>query len=351
MGLVTPLGVGREASWRALTTSQSAVTPAGAPAPMLEGESVRTHHLALSAVQEALDDAGVRSPLGERCAVLVSGSKPIFRGANVLSPESIPHEVARTFGAQGGAMNLSAACATGLMSVMAAAEWIREGRCDTALAGAAESSFHPLYVAGFQRMGVLSKTGRVSPFDVRRDGFIMGEGSAAFYLETEAAARRRGARIYGALRGWAFGCDAHDAVRLNGEGRLMARTLSRALAKAAWKPSALDYLNAHGTATPLNDALEARALAGLFSGGSAPLVSSTKGATGHLLGATGAVELGFSLLSMRDGLAPPTLNLEDPETDRLDFVPARARRHDVRRAASISFGFGGSLAALVMEKI
>jgi 3-oxoacyl-[acyl-carrier-protein] synthase II len=267
----------------------------------------------------------------------------------ILSPEAVPRAVARDAGAEGPVMNLSSACATGVQSVMVAAGWLRDGRCDVVLAGSAESSFHPLYQAGFRQMGVLSEVGRVRPFDRRRDGFVLGEGAGVFCLETLASARRRGARAYGELTGWAMGSDAHHAIRFNSNGRRMADTLSRALGRAGLAPGDLDYVNAHGTATLLNDSLESTALSGLLPPGA--LVSSTKGATGHLLGATGAVEFAFCLLALRDGRVPPTLDLEDPETDALDFIPGRSRAVEVRRAASLSFGFGGSLAAAVVEKI
>jgi 3-oxoacyl-[acyl-carrier-protein] synthase II len=273
----------------------------------------------------------------------------LISGGEVLAPETVPHTVAREFGVQGPVMNLSSACATGVQSVMVAAGWIRDGRCERVLAGASESSLHPLYLAGFRKMGVLSEAGRVRPFDKRRDGFVMGEGAGVFFLESLASARRRGARVYAELAGWAFGCDAHHATRFNSNGRRMADTLVRALRAAGAPAESLGYVNAHGTGTVLNDALETQALVSLFPGKS-PLVSSTKGATGHLLGATGAVELAFSLLALRDGRVPPTLNMEEPETDRLDFVPNRSRAADVRRVASLSFGFGGSLAAVVAEK-
>ncbi len=357
LGLITPLGSGRESSWSALAAGESGVLPsaagraASAPAAVPFSKDPRAVRFALSAAEEALLDAGFSGPLGERGGVLVSCSKPLLHGDGVLPPETVPHAVACEFGAEGPVMNLSSACATGVQSVMAAAGWIREGRCDRALAGASESSLHPLYLAGFEKMGVLSETGRVRPFDRRRDGFVMGEGAGVFHLETLDAARRRGAPIYGELTGWDFACDAHHAARFNSNGRRMADTLSRALRRSGLSPEDLDHVNAHGTATLLNDALETQALLSLFGGEKRPLVSSTKGATGHLLGATGAVELAFCLLALRDGRVPPTLNLEEPETDRLDFVPARSRAAAVRRAASLSFGFGGSLAAVVVEKV
>jgi 3-oxoacyl-[acyl-carrier-protein] synthase II len=355
LGLTTPLGAGTAESWGRLLDGASAVTPEGARVPLSSDDDPRTLQLARRAAREALADAGFPDrDLGESWACAVSGTKPLIsteeRVLQFLSPDAVAHAVARSVGVQGPVTNLSAACATGLVSVMTAAQWIRDGRCDRALAGSAESSFHPLYWAGFAQMGVFSKSGVVRPFDRRRDGFLPGEGAGVFVLERADAARARGARIHGVLRGWDFACDAHDAVRFNGEGRVMGRSLARSLERAGWTPSDLDYVNAHGTATRLNDRLESLALESLFAGHRAPPVSSTKGATGHLLGATGAVEFGFTLLSLRDGALPPTLNLDEPETECLDFVPCRARSAPVRRAAALSFGFGGAIASVVVGR-
>lgn len=350
VGLVSPLGPDRESTWRELLAGTSAAVRGGARVPVAETDEPRALRFSRLAAVEALLDAGMRPALGERTGVAVSGSKPLLDAPTILSPEVIAQDVAATLGARGPVVNFSAACATGALSVMSAARWIQEGLCDAALAGAAESSFHPLYEAGFSRMGVLSEKGRTRPFDRGRDGFIMGEGAGVFYMEKESSARRRGARIYGAVSGWAAGCDARDVVRFAEDGGRVSSVLSQALQRAGLAPEQVDYVNAHGTATVLNDALEAKAFASVFHGLKRPLVSSTKGATGHMLGATGAVELGFCLLAMRDGRVPPTLNLEAPETDQFDFVPGRARAADVRRTATVSFGFGGSIAALVLEK-
>jgi 3-oxoacyl-[acyl-carrier-protein] synthase II len=246
-------------------------------------------------------------------------------------------------------MNLSSACATGLQSVMAGAEWVREGRCDFVLAGAAESSLHPLFTSAFEQLGVLSNSGRPRPFDKGRDGFLMGEGAAVFLLESRASAVRRDAKIYGTLLGWDFACDAHHATRFNSNGARIAGSLERALARAGVSAGDVGYVNAHGTGTALNDRLEALALTAVF-GGRGAAVSSTKAATGHLLGAAGAVELAFTFLALRDGILPPTLNLSDPETADLDFIPETSRARAVRAAAALSFGFGGSIAAAVVGK-
>lgn len=349
IGMVTPLGAGRETSWRGVLSGNSAVEKGGARAPLTADSQPRTVQLALTAAQEALTDAGLQPPsLGERWGCVVSASKPIISGTDFLQPDRVPQILAQTFGVQGPVMNLSAACATGVQSAMVGAEWLKEGRCDAVLCGAAESSLEPLYQAGFEQMGVLSKEGRVRPFDRGRDGFVIGEGAAVFVLERASGARDRGAPSYGFLRGWDFSCDAHHATRFNSNGAKIARGLARAMDRAGVAAAQVGYVNAHGTATPLNDRLEAQALTVIFSGTDVS-VSSTKGATGHLLGATGAVELAFTLLALRDGRLPPTLHLQAPETKALDFVPGRAQAKHLAHAATVSFGFGGAIGALVAE--
>lgn len=350
LGLLTPLGAGRETSWDALVEGRSAVSPTGGQVPLPADLGNRAIQLALVAAQEAWNQAGYPRLNPERVGCVVSSSKPLppLNGqGGWQSPEEVPSSVARFFGAQGMVMNLTAACATGAQSLLVAAGWIAEGRADLVLAGASESALHPLFQAGFRQMGVLSKTGRVRPFDRNRDGFLMGEGAAVFVVESISSAAARGAPILAGVLGGDFSSDAHHTTRFNSNGDRMAGSFRRALDRAKVFPESIDYVNAHGTGTRLNDSLESKALLSLFGRGSPP-ISSTKGATGHLLGATGAVELGFTLLAIRDGILPPTLNLENPETDQLDFVPNQARNVSVRRAASLSFGFGGALSAVVL---
>lgn len=369
IGLTTPLANDRENSWAGLIGGKCAVRPlatdgwpgqaarltggvrdGGVPCSLSPDDNPRTVQLALNAAREALADAGfpLGADLGERWGCLVSNSKPIFY-QGILEPGVVPQTVARGFGVAGPVMNLASACATGLQSVMSAASWIRDGLCDFALAGAAESSLHELYLSGFERMGVISSDHRVRPFDRKRDGFVVGEGAGVFVLESDDSARRRGAQIYGCLRGWDFACDPHHPTRFNSNGQKIAASLVRALGRSGMSPSEIGYVNAHGTATQLNDRLESLALHNVF-GKDSPAISSTKGATGHLLGATGAVELAFCLLALRDGVLPPTLHLENPESDALDFIGPSSRRKSIDAAATLSFGFGGSIAALVLSK-
>jgi len=349
VGLATPLGKDRETGWRNVVAGLSATKPEGAWVPWSQSDDPRAVNLALLAGQEAWADAGL-SPLEnpERLSCVVSCSKPLIEKKTVfscLSPDIVPTSVARRFGAGGRVMNMASACATGTQSLLTAMGWIAEGAADVVLAGASESSLHFLYEAGFDRLGVLSASGRCRPFDRDRDGFVMGEGAAVFVVESHTHAHRRGAHVYGVVLGGSFSCEATHTVRSSETG--MSRCLLKALTNAGVSSSGVDYVNAHGTGTALNDSLECNALLSVFDG-KPPPVSSTKGATGHLLGATGAVEIAFSLLAMRDNILPPTVFLEHPLSDRVDFVPLRSRSEKIELAVSVSFGFGGALAAVVL---
>lgn len=381
VGLASPLGPGRESTWRNLLSGLSGIDGDAARVPLPEDEFPRAVQLAVKGAAEALRDSRREVvSLGERWGCVVSSSKPLIEqkeasaeprrfapidGSGTDDPpipsprdnfriwpaEEVPHQAARAFGVRGPVMNVASACATGLQAVMVGAEWIREGRCDAVLAGSSESSLSPLYLSGFSQLGVLSRQGKVRPFDRARDGFIVGEGAAVFVLESLAAARHGDAPIYGELKGWDFSCDASHATRFNSDGRKIAESLSRSLRRAEVPASAVGYVNAHGTATPLNDPLEARALRLVFQGRRSLRVSSTKGATGHLLGATGSVELAFCLLALRDRRLPPTLNLTEPLTDEIDFVAGVSQTRDLDVAAALSLGFGGPLATLVVGRV
>jgi 3-oxoacyl-[acyl-carrier-protein] synthase II len=354
VGLVTPLGADRETSWAALLAGRSAAGPGPARAPVADGAAPRAVTLALAALEEALASAGDALPRDpERIGCVVSCSKPLLDGGDALRVrpgDEVTWAAARRVGAGGPVLNVSAACATGLQSLLTAAAWVREGRCDVVLAGAAESSLHPLYLAGFERLGVVSRAGRVRPFDDARDGFVVGEGAAVFVVESAERARRRGAASFGAVAGGDFSCDASHATRFNSGGRNISRSLRLALSRAGLSAGEVDYVSAHGTATRLNDALESDALRAVFGSAREVAVSSTKGATGHLLGAAGAVEAAFCLLALRDGRLPPNLHLDRPLTDALDFVPRAGRARPVRAAAKLSFGFGGTVSAAVLTR-
>ncbi|HOW27927.1 MAG TPA: beta-ketoacyl-[acyl-carrier-protein] synthase family protein [Elusimicrobiota bacterium] len=360
IGLVTPLGRRREETWSALLGARSGIVRQedGTVIARCRFEENGSHpalNLALSAAEEALVDALLPQERDRRdWGCVVSCSKSLLweskGGFEVQPPETVPFAVARQQEIGGTVLNVTAACATGTQSIVTAAEWIRDGRCSVALAGAAESSLHPMIEAGFRQLGVLSDSAEMRPFDRRRNGFILGEGAAVLVLEPKRRARRRGARIYGELAGWDLSCDANHVTRFNSGGERMSRSIRRAIERAGLSPSEIGYFNPHGTATILNDDLETRACLNVFQGISGPAVSATKAATGHLLGASGAVELAFCLLALRDQRVPPSLNLDDPIDRGLDFVTRQARSATVSGALSTSFGFGGHMASVVVRK-
>jgi 3-oxoacyl-[acyl-carrier-protein] synthase II len=236
-----------------------------------------------------------------------------------------------------------------------AARLIRYGDADTVVAGGSEAAITPLGTAAFGRMDALSKVGISRPFDRRRDGFVLGEGAGVVVLEEESLARERGARILGYVRGYASTSDAHHLTAPEPSGRGASKAIELALADAEIGADDVIYVNAHGTSTPLNDRAETNAIkAALGERAAAVPVSSTKSAIGHLLGAAGAVEAIATLLALRDRIAPPTLNYEEPDEGLdLDYVPREARplANGAVRPIGISnaFGFGGHNAVLCLE--
>jgi 3-oxoacyl-[acyl-carrier-protein] synthase II len=215
------------------------------------------------------------------------------------------------------------------------------------VAGGTEAALTTLCIAAFRRMGALSGEGVSRPFDARRDGFVMGEGAAVLILESEEHAAARGARVFGRVIGYGASNDAFDMVQPDEDGAGALRAMRAALEDAGAAPGDVGFISAHGTGTPINDRVESRAIRELF-GDAAPPVSSTKSAIGHLLGAAGSVEAIFAILALRDGVVPPTLNLDNPSPAcDIDLVPKIAKRRRVDYVLSNSFGFGGTNASLI----
>jgi 3-oxoacyl-[acyl-carrier-protein] synthase II len=252
------------------------------------------------------------------------------------------------------------ACSTGAHSIGDAARMIKDGDAEVMLAGGAESTICPIGIAGFAQARALSthfndEPERASrPYDVDRDGFVMGEGAGVVVLEELERAKARGARIYAEVIGYGLSGDAYHVTAPHPEGSGAYRSMEMALRKAGLAPSEIDYINAHGTSTPLGDELELGAVRRLFGDAiSGVSMSSTKSAIGHLLGGAGAVESIFCILAMRDQIVPPTLNLDNPSEscEGVDLVPRQAKRRNVRAVLNNSFGFGGTNASLVMRKL
>jgi 3-oxoacyl-[acyl-carrier-protein] synthase II len=273
----------------------------------------------------------------------------------MIIPNMAAGWISMLMGIRGRSLTTATACASGSHAIGEALGLLRSGRADLVLAGGSEAAITPLGLGGFAAMRALSTRDvpphlASCPFDADRDGCVLGEGAAVLVLERPESARDRRARIYARISGYGASSDAHDLTQPDpgGEGAFAAMT--QALEDASLPPSRLDYVNAHATSTPLGDAIEAQAL-GRLLGGHGAAVSSTKGATGHLLGAAGALEAAFTALAIHEQVAPHTLNLKSPDPAwGLDFVMDGPRRTRVRCAMSNAFGFGGTNATLVLER-
>jgi 3-oxoacyl-[acyl-carrier-protein] synthase II len=330
----------------------------------------RFAHLAVYAAEAAWEDAGVAGVYApERVAAVVgSGLGGISsaldayktlseRGARWVGPFTVPKIlpsigagwVSMRLGLKGPNLAPATACAAGAHAILEAAEQIARGAADAAVCGGAEAPISPLGVAAFAAMRALSKAAS-RPFDIRRDGFVLGEGAAALVLEEAERARARGARIYAELAGWGATGDAFHLTAPDKEGAGCARAMAAAMERAGASRGEVGYVNAHATGTAAGDAAEALAVRAVL--GDAPLLASTKGATGHLLGAAGALEAVFTVLSLKEGVVPPTFGLEEPD-------PACPGRHvlgaaacvDVDAALSNSMGFGGTNASLLFRRV
>lgn len=401
LGLVTPLGIGVEASWNAALEGRSGIGPithfdASESSVRIAGEVKdfdaaqyvelkevkkmdRFIHLAMAAATMAMEDSAleITPENAERVGVIVGagmGGLPAIehyhkvyleKGMRRISPFFIPMliinlasgNISIKFGAKGPNSSVVTACATGSHSIGDAFRIIQRGEADAMIAGGTESVITPLAVGGFAVMKALStrndepqKASR--PFDMDRDGFVMGEGSGVLVMESLESAKARGAKIYAEIIGYGMSSDAYHITTPAPEGEGALRCMKAAIKDAEIAKEEIDYINAHGTSTKYGDELETAAIKTLFGEHAYKLcVSSTKSVTGHLLGAAGGVEAIFSVLSIYNNIVPPTANLEnpDPECD-LDYVPGRARQKTVNCALSNSFGFGGTNACLLFKK-
>ncbi len=400
LGAVTPLGLTAPESWRAAREGVCGIgpitqfDPAGMKVKLaaevkgFDPEALfgkpetkrmgRFTQFALAAAREALADSGFQAEEREagRCGVIVSSGiggigiteeehdRGLARGWDRVSPFFIPTgicnmaagRVAIDAGFRGMCSCPVTACAGGTNAVGDAFHYIRDGYAEVMLCGGSEASLTPLAVGGFTSMKALSQTedpSRASiPFDAERSGFVMGEGAGVLLLEELGHALARGARIYAEVSGYGATCDAYHMTAPRPDGSGGADAMAQALADGGVQPEEVDYINAHGTSTHLNDAGETAAIKTVFGDHAYQLaVSSTKSMTGHMLGAAGAVEAMFTALALRDGYLPATIHYQtpDPECD-LDIVPNQGREADIRCALSNSLGFGGHNGSLLFKK-
>lgn len=401
LGALTPLGNSAQESWEGAIAGKSGVggitkfdtksfnTRIAAeiknfdPLKFVDKKEVRRYDdfilYALAAAEMAMADAAltIGSEISTRAGVIIGSAigglatmeheKNVLQasGPHKISPFAIPGLLANLasghvsirFGAKGPISCAVTACAAGTSAIGDAYKTIAQGDADIMITGGTEAAITPLAVAGFNAMRALSRHNdepqkASRPFDAKRDGFVMGEGSGIIILEELSLALKRGARIYAELAGYGCTSDAfHMAAPPPGHDGA-ARSMLVALKDAGLNPEEIDYINAHGTSTPLNDLYETQAIKTLFGRHARKLmVSSTKSMTGHMLGATGGVEAIFAIKALQEGIIPPTINLDnpDPECD-LDYVPNIARKKEIHAALSNTFGFGGVNSVLAFKK-
>jgi 3-oxoacyl-[acyl-carrier-protein] synthase II len=401
LGLVTPLGIGVDETWTALCKGQSGISEitrfdasgfdtkiAGEvkdfnPKDFLsKKEAKRTQRFiayAIAASRMALEDSrlAIDGTNENRVGVLTGcglGGLRLLEETTVALQEKGPQRVTPFFipmmignmapgmisiylGAKGPNSSISTACASGTHAVGDAFKIIKRGSADAMITGGVESVITPTCIAGFNAMKALSTRNdepeRASrPFDRERDGFVVGEGCGILVLETLEAALERGARIYAEICGYGMSGDGYHMAAPAPDGEGAARCMAAALSDAQMTGDEIDYINAHGTSTQLNDLYETKAIKSVFKEKALSIaVSSTKSMTGHLLGGAGGIETVFTALTISDGIIPPTINLDHPDEEcDLDYVPNKARKMVVKSAMTNSFGFGGTNATLILKK-
>jgi 3-oxoacyl-[acyl-carrier-protein] synthase II len=401
VGLISSVGIGTSANWDALLSGRSGVAPithfdatafttriAGEvrgfdPLQFMEKKDVKKADVfiqyALAASQFAMDDArltitpAMADQVGVFIASGIGGFSTIERehkellngGPRRISPFFIPAsiinlaagQVSIRFGARGPNLATCTACTASAHAIGEATEIIRRGDADVMIAGGSEASITPMSVGGFAAMRALSTrnnepTRASRPFDKARDGFVIGEGAGMVILEELETARRRGAAIYAEIAGYGLSGDAYHLTGQPEDANGAVRSMRMAIRKAGITPDQIDYVNAHGTSTPINDPTETLAVKTTFGEHAYKLVmSSTKSMTGHLLGAAGGLEAGITALAVREQIAPPTINLDEPDPAcDLDYAPNAKRPMRIRYALSNSFGFGGTNGTLLLKR-
>ncbi len=402
LGVITSLGVEVDAFWAGLLAGRSGIArvtefdAAGYPCQIgaevlgfdptkhMDPKEVRRNdrytHFGFAAAKKAVADAGLDLARedGDRVGVIIGSGiggmhtyeqqlKVLWeRGPRKVSPFTIPSLisnmcsglVAIEFGARGPNYGVVSACASSAHAIGEAFNAMQRGEADVMIAGGSEAAITPFSYASFCSMKAMSTRNdephRASrPFDRNRDGFVMGEGAGILVLETLDRARARGARIYCELAGYGATCDAFHITQPDPEGRGLSLAMRRALARAELEPTAIDYINAHGTSTPYNDKFETLAIKKVFGDHARRLmVSSTKSMTGHLLGAAGGIEAVICAKVIQTGEVPPTINYEEPDPDcDLDYVPNVKRTASVRAVLTNNLGFGGQNAAMIFRRI
>ncbi|MER3493775.1 MAG: 3-oxoacyl-ACP synthase [Mastigocladus sp. ERB_26_2] len=374
ISLVSALGKSLADSWQQLLAAKSGIHiyqpfPELEPRPLglIDKQPAQVGVLTHQLVASVLQDAGLVSPL-PNCGVVIGSSRShqaaweemaknrwakemLHSNAQFLENwlDTLPHmnaiAAARQIGATGIVLAPMAACATGIWAIAQAAFLIQSGQCQQVLTGATEAAITPLTLTGFQQMGALAKTGAY-PFDLHREGLVLGEGGAILLLESAESAKQRQAKVYGKILGFGLTTDAYHPNTPEPGGKSAIAAIKQCLERSHLTPKDIDYIHAHGTATQINDKIESKVIHNLFP--QSVSVSSTKGATGHTIGASGALGIAFCLMALQQQILPPCVGLKQPEFD-LNLVK-EARKTKVQRVLCFSFGFGGQNAVIALEK-
>jgi 3-oxoacyl-[acyl-carrier-protein] synthase II len=354
MGLITPLGAGKEMNWNRLVDCESGVcyeAPLGVFAARAKDffldEKVRQLGMAFIAASEAVSEAGLDNSgyAPERIGIAAGESKHNLFNRSFNIEESLPEVLRRLLNVRGRGFSAAAACATGAVNIIMGCKMIEDGECDAVICGSAETTIHPLYISSFKNMGVLSKHSP-SPFDKNRDGFAIGEGAGFLVIEDMKKAVFRGAKAHCELAGFSNGLFTDNILKIQSSCGM------ERLIKSAVKNETPDFIHMHGTGTKSNDYFESEAVSKSFENAKSVSLCSTKAATGHLLGVSGMAGAVFSVMALKNGIVPPTINFT--ETDiafGLDYTPNKAKKKKLMSALSLTFGFGGQGAALYFKKL
>ena len=372
IGLISSLGKSWD-SWQQLIQGKSGIKLrqpflelAPRPLALIDEQPAELTKLTRLVVASALKDAGLAPPLPD-CGVVIGSSRSQQATWELLARQmyesnlaeakvdleqwldTLPHmnaiAAARQIQSRSLVLAPMNACATGIWAIAQAVELVKTGQCQRVIAGAVEAPITPLTLAGFKQMGALASTGAY-PFDRRREGLVLGEGAAVLVLESAELAQQRDAKVYGQVLGFGLTSDAYHANSPEPGGRSAIAAVKQCLDRSHLSPTDIDYIHAHGTATRLNDQHEAQLIQYLFPQGIP--VSSTKGATGHTLGASGALGAAFCLMALQEQIIPPCVGLQTPEFD-LDLVTA-PRQAEIKHVLCLSFGFGGQNAVIALGK-
>jgi 3-oxoacyl-[acyl-carrier-protein] synthase II len=371
IALVSSLGKNLETSWRNLLLGKTGIKLhqpfpelGMIPLGLIAEKPFSLNTLTEILVNSALQDAQLVAPLPD-CGVIIGSSRSYQASWELMAQQVYQQEaglnlddwlntlpqmnaiaVARQIGSTGAVLAPMAACATGISAIAQATMLIKTGQYQQVITGAIEAPITPLTIAGFRQMGALAKTGAY-PFDLQREGLVLGEGGAVFILESAELATQRQARIYGEILGFGLTADAYHGTSPEPEGKSAIVAIKQCLERSHILPTDIDYIHTHGTATQLNDRMESKIIQSLFPAKLA--ISSTKGSTGHTLGASGALGVAFSLMALQDQILPPCVGLKQPEYN-LNFIIS-AQESKIQQVLCLSFGFGGQNAVIALGNL